>query len=85
MACRWGINGVVCSGEAMNRYVVQISALLYVECLHDEDTLSSNLVSQLEELAASSEHLLDYELTPHPLPGNNDNDLPDGRDKVNAA
>jgi len=69
----------------MNRYVVEISALLYVECLHDADTLSSNLVSQLEELAASSEHLLEYEIISHPLPGNDDNEPPDGRDKVNAA
>lgn len=69
----------------MNRYIVEISALLYVETIHDADTLSDNLVSQLEELAASSEHLLDYELTPHPLPGSEDNELPDQRDKVNAA
>ena len=69
----------------MNRYVVEISALLYVESIHDPDTLANNLVSQLEELAASSEHLLDYELTPHPLPGNDDDEPPDGRDKVNVA
>jgi hypothetical protein len=69
----------------MNRYIVEISALLYVETINDPDTLANNLVSQLEELAASSEHLLDYELTPHPLPGNEDNEPPDGRDKVNAA
>lgn len=56
----------------MNRYIVEISALLYVETTHDADTLANNLVSQLEELAASSEHLLDYELTPHPLPGEQD-------------
>ena len=49
-----------------------MSALLYVETIHDADTLANNLVSQLEELAASSEHLLDYELTPHPLPGEPD-------------
>jgi len=29
--------------------------------------------------------LLDYELIPHPLPGNDDDESPDGRDKVNAA
>jgi len=69
----------------MNRYIVEISALLYVETINDPDTLANNLVSQLEELAASSQHLLDYELTPHPLPGNDDNEPPDGRDKVNAA
>ena len=69
----------------MNRYIVEISALLYVETIHDADTLSGNLVSQLEELAASSEHLLDYELTPHPLPGSEDNELPDRRDKANVA
>lgn len=69
----------------MNRYVVEISALLYVECLHDEETLSSNLVSQLEELAASSEHLLEYEIISHPLPGSEENELPDRRDKVNVA
>lgn len=69
----------------MNRYIVEISALLYVETINDPETLANNLVSQLEELAASSEHLLDYELTPHPLPGNDDNKLPDGRDKVNVA
>ena len=56
----------------MNRYVVEISALLYVECVHDEETLSSNLVSQLEELAASSDHLLEYEIISHPLPGKQD-------------
>jgi hypothetical protein len=69
----------------MNRYIVEISALLYVETIHDADTLANNLVSQLEELAASSKHLLDYELTPHPLPGNEDDELPDGRDKVSVA
>jgi len=69
----------------MNRYIVEISALLYVETINDPETLANNLVSQLEELAASSEHLLDYELTPHPLPGNDDDGSPDGRDKVNAA
>jgi len=69
----------------MNRYIVEISALLYVETINDPDTLANNLVSQLEELAASSQHLLDYELTPHPLPGNDDDEPPDGRDKVNAA
>jgi hypothetical protein len=69
----------------MNRYIVEISALLYVETINDPDTLANNLVSQLEELAASSQHLLDYELTPHPLPGNDDNEPPDGRDKVNVA
>jgi len=69
----------------MNRYIVEISALLYVETVYDPETLANNLVSQLEELAASSEHLLDYELTPHLLPGNDDDELPDGRDKVNAA
>ena len=70
---------------AVNRYIVEISALLYVETMHDADTLANNLVSQLEELAASSEHLLDYELTPHPLPGSEDNELPDRRDKANVA
>ncbi len=69
----------------MNRYIVEISALLYAETIYDPETLANNLVSQLEELAASSEHLLDYELTPHPLPGNDDDELPDGRDKVNVA
>ena len=66
----------------MNRYVVEISALLYVECLHDEETLSSNLVSQIEELAASSENLLEYEIISHPLPGNEDNETPDLQDRV---
>ena len=56
----------------MNRYVVEISALLYVECLHDEETLSSNLISQIEELAASSENLLEYQIISHPLPGEQD-------------
>jgi hypothetical protein len=66
----------------MNRYVVEISALLYVECLHDEETLSSNLVSQIEELASSSENLLEYEIISHPLPGNEDNETPDLQDRV---
>jgi len=65
----------------MNRYVVEISALLYVECLHDEETLSSNLVSQIEELAASSENLLEYEIISHPLPNEQDK-LPDLQDRV---
>jgi len=65
----------------MNRYVVEISALLYVECLHDEETLSSNLVSQIEELAASSENLLEYEIISHPLPNDQD-ELPDLQDRV---
>ena len=59
----------------MNRYVVEISALLYVECLHDEETLSSNLVSQLEEFAASSDHLLEYEIISHRLPSDEGNEL----------
>jgi len=69
----------------MNRYVVEISALLYVECLHDEDTLSSNLVSQLEELAASSEHLLEYEIISHPLPGEPDEPPSHRRDRASIA
>jgi len=69
----------------MNRYIVEISALLYVETINDPETLANNLVSQLEELASSSEHLLDYELIPHPLPGNDNDEPPNGRDKVNAA
>ena len=68
----------------MNRYVVEISALIYVECVHDEETLSSNLVSQLEELAASSDHLLEYEIISHPLPGNYD-EPPHQRDGVSIA
>ena len=69
----------------MNRYIVEISALLYVETIHDADTLANNLVSQLEELAASSEHLLDYELTPHPLPGEQDEPPSHRRDGVSIA
>jgi len=69
----------------MNRYVVEISALLYVECLHDEDTLNSNLVSQLEELAASSEHLLEYEIISHPLPGEQDEPPSHRRDRASIA
>ena len=69
----------------MNRYVVEISALLYVECVHDEETLSSNLVSQLEELAASSDHLLEYEIISHPLPGEQDEPPSHRRDGVSIA
>lgn len=68
----------------MNRYVVEISALIYVECVHDEETLSSNLVSQLEELAESSDHLLEYEIISHPLPGNHD-EPPHQRDGASIA
>ena len=69
----------------MNRYVVEISALLYVECLHDEETLSSNLVSQIEELAASSENLLEYEIISHPLPGGQDEPPSYRQDEVSVA
>lgn len=69
----------------MNRYVVEISALLYVECLHDEETLSDNLVSQLEELAASSDHLLEYEIISHPLPGEQNEPTPHQRDGASIA
>ena len=69
----------------MNRYVVEISALLYVECLHDEETLSSNLVSQIEELAASSENLLEYEIISYPLPGEQDEPPSHRQDEVSVA
>ena len=55
----------------MNHYVVELSALIYVETSADPETLTENLIAQLEELAESSEHLLDYELCPHPLPTSN--------------
>ena len=55
----------------MNHYIVEISALIYVETVHDPETLAENLIAQLEELAESSDHLLDYELCPFPLPTSN--------------
>ena len=55
----------------MNHYIVEISALIYVETVHDPETLAENLIAQLEELAESSDHLLDYELTPFILPTSN--------------
>jgi len=55
----------------MNHYIVEISALIYVETSANPETLTENLIAQLEELAESSDHLLDYELCPFPLPTSN--------------
>jgi hypothetical protein len=55
----------------MNHYVVELSALIYVETPLDPETLTENLIAQLEELAESADHLLDYELCPFPLPTSN--------------
>ena len=44
----------------MNRYLVEISATMIVDSHYDIDDIATGIAARLEEIAMSSEHLLDY-------------------------
>lgn len=52
----------------MNRYLVEISATMIVDSHYDIDDIATGIAARLEEIAMSSEHLLDYEVLPYILP-----------------
>ena len=58
--------GVV--GEAMNRYLVEISAMMVVDSEYSCDDVATGIAARLEEISQSNAHLLDYEVIPHEMP-----------------
>lgn len=52
----------------MNRYLLEISALIVVDSPHSPDDEVNNFLARIEELAGSSDHLVDYEIIPYIMP-----------------
>lgn len=52
----------------MMRYLVCARFTMIVDSDEFVETIASNCVARIEEGAQSSEHLLDYEVMPFPLP-----------------
>ncbi len=58
----------------MSRYVVHMHAIVIVDGdVHEKgpgdiDQVAQNMASRVEEMARSSEYLLDYSITPYFLP-----------------
>jgi hypothetical protein len=56
----------------MNRFLIQISATMIVDTNYSADDIAVGIAARLEEIAQSSEHLLDYEVLPYLLPKTNE-------------
>jgi hypothetical protein len=52
----------------MNRYLVEISAMMVVDSEYSLDDVAIGIAARLEEIAQSNAHLLDYEVLPYEMP-----------------
>jgi hypothetical protein len=52
----------------MNRYLVEISAMMVVDSEYSSDDVAIGIAARLEEIAQSNAHLLDYEVLPYEMP-----------------
>ena len=52
----------------MNRYLVEISAMMLVDSEYSCEDVATGIAARLEEIAQSNAHLLNYEVIPHELP-----------------
>jgi len=52
----------------MNRYLVEISAMMVVDSEYSCDDVAIGIAARLEEIAQSNAHLLDYEVLPYEMP-----------------
>jgi hypothetical protein len=52
----------------MNRFLIKISAMMVIDSNYNCDDVAIGIAARLEEIAQSSEHLLDYEVSPYLLP-----------------
>jgi len=52
----------------MNRYLVEISAMMVVDSEYSCDDVAVGIAARLEEIAQSNAHLLDYEVLPYEMP-----------------
>ena len=52
----------------MNRYLVEINAMMIVDSEYTSDDVAIGIAARLEEIAQSNAHLLDYEVLPYELP-----------------
>ena len=52
----------------MNRYLVEISAMMVVDSEYSCDDVATGIAARIEEIAQSNAHLLDYEVLPYELP-----------------
>ena len=52
----------------MNRYLVEISAMMVVDSKYSSDDVAIGIAARLEEIAQSNAHLLDYEVLPYEMP-----------------
>ena len=47
----------------MNRYLVEISAMMVVDSEYSSDDVAIGIAARLEEIAQSNAHLLDYDVS----------------------
>ena len=52
----------------MNRYLVEISAMMVVDSEYSCDDVVVGIAARLEEIAQSNAHLLDYEVLLYEMP-----------------
>jgi len=52
----------------MNRYLVEISAMMVVDSEYSCDDVAIGIAARLEEIAQSNAHLLNYEVLPYEMP-----------------
>ena len=52
----------------MNRYLVEISAMMVVDSEYSSDDVAIGIAARIEEIAQSNDHLLDYEVLPYEMP-----------------
>ena len=52
----------------MNRYLVEISAMMVVDSEYSCDDVATGIAARLEEIAQSNAHLLDYQVLPYEMP-----------------
>jgi len=64
----WRIYRLGAVGEAMDRYLVEISAMMVVDSEYSSDDVAIGIAARLEEIAQSNAHLLDYEVLPYEMP-----------------
>ena len=52
----------------MNRYLVEISAMMVVDSEYSCDDVATGIAARLEEISQSNAHLLDYQVLPYEMP-----------------
>jgi hypothetical protein len=52
----------------VNRYLIEISAMIVVDSPHSPEDVSIGIAARIEEICQSSAHLLDYEVIPYIMP-----------------